>query len=276
MKTRGWLYFFYGCISGLFVAFTTIFIIQYAGNLSLFAGLHSSRDISRLQSRTLTKPNLVATSADSEKGLEEKRYLYLYVVISSIKDLGNSYKSVSLSWGSMTADWKIGVSGLSYNGSVYKNEVDFSEHLLLTDNCEDFSSHNISSIDMFCLIHSIYTSLSDYKWFVIAPSNSYLAVHSLSNILAPLDPNIPHYFGKSPITCDERKGKLCHSYCALEHSIVLSQAALLEVASQLSPCFYTAKAKESSGDKTLGWCLKKSLSLSCSDLLLKSQVVKLN
>jgi len=276
MKTKGWLYFCYGCISGLFVASITVVITQYVGNLTQIGGLHPSQDVGRLHIRAsaeYSKPNLIAVS-DSEY-LETKRYMYLVVVISSVKEFATLYKAVSISWGSMTTHWKVSVSGISYNNSLYKYDIQFSDHLLLADKCEDFLSYsNVSSADLFCLLQSIYlANSSDYKWFVIAPSNSYLAVDRLSSMLAPQDPNIPHYFGKSSMTCNEREGRLCHSYCSLEHPIILSQAALKEVASQLSPCFYSAKAMASSGDRALGWCLNKALLLTCSDSVLGSQVM---
>ena len=64
----------------------------------------------------------------------------------------------------------------------------------------------------------------------------------------------------------------------MEHVIILSQAALEELVPQLSTCLHEGNLVDrrtslgGRGDSTLGWCLKKTLLLTCSDSPIGSQV----
>ena len=205
-------------------------------------------------------------------------------MISSQNQAANIFNATLHSWGQLTSNWKIGLGGISSNHSWSKDGYQFMNHMLMTNECDDFSSNrSISPVNLFCLLHSIYeTSSSGYDWFVITPSTTYLAVNKLMNLLQKLDPQIPYYIGKLSTTCNSsRKNYIiqnCNLYCTMEHVIILSQAALEELVPQLSTCLHEGNLVDrrtslgGRGDSTLGWCLKKTLLLTCSSSPMGSQV----
>ena len=289
MKIKNWLYFLYGCISGLVLASTIFFVTHYVGDLHGLAGVYSTVDVSQRQKLWTAKNTLERSSKwpspiNNDQLQDQSRHLFLIIVISSQNQAANIFNATLHSWGQLTSNWKIGLGGISSNHSWSKDGYQFMNNVLMANECDDFSSNrSISSVNLFCLLHSIYeTSSSGYDWFVITPSTTYLAVNKLMNLLQKLDPQIPYYIGKLSTTCiSSRQNYIiqnCNLYCTMEHVIILSQAALEELVPQLSTCLHEGNLMDrrtslgGRGDSTLGWCLKKTLLLTCSDSPIGSQV----
>lgn len=201
-------------------------------------------------------PMMYTTLGDSnEQKSDQPRKPLLTLVTTTKSLLDRTSKRIRTSWG--------GVEGVEYRivigteGAPSLSVVDMPE-VIMTAHHHFPAFPYLSLSNLSALLDLITTNfLTNYNWFLLAPSNMYVSVQSLERFLQGLNPYKVVYIGRP----SNHSMPNDHSYCEGGPGIILSHMAVRQLRGRLQDCLRNSKGDL--GYRELGKCLISELKTEC-------------
>lgn len=260
--------FLVGCLAGcllssmFYVWWSGLFVTNGRFQAQLIAPL-SFQPSNGFFSRQSDRPWSLAGELQSKKRL-------LIAVLTRRDRLNETVTMVKETWASQlepTVDYTVFVAG----------EGPAMPDVYWLWGVQDFKQGGGNSEQIFHVLKYLYSSfVRHYSWFLLASANTYIAVRDLEKVLSGLDASKPVYMGRLASEDTDVMAMLHllpnEYYCQWGPGIILSNAALVEVADHLDGCRSLAAAFGSRnshvslerGDVELGRCFSRRLGIQCT------------
>ena len=198
-----------------------------------------------------------------------QRRTLLVAVLASRKDAENTAAVINKTWGAeKTSNYEIFVGGAALGDCagdpalLSLPEMDAAEH----DSVPELQLK--THFNLLKYLHQHYAR--SYNWFLIAPTNTFISVADMEDVLKKLDSSTIVYMGRpssrQPLEMAQWRMMVNEFFCESGPGIVLSQAALAAVYPHLDKCLAATEqfSMASWPDVELGRCFSRKVGIRCS------------